>query len=143
MLTRIHRDLPALALTLGMTGCAVGPNFHPPAPPATTGYATAPVPAVTASAAIAGGEAQQFDSGADVSFAWWEAFGSPQLNALVTEALRANPTVPAAQAALRQAQEAQGEAQHEAIIEALGKLSPASRAAIAHRAEENADESRR
>ena len=45
-------------------------------------------------------------------------------------------------AALRQAQLAQGVALHEAIIEALGTLSPASRAAIARRAEENADERR-
>jgi NodT family efflux transporter outer membrane factor (OMF) lipoprotein len=44
-------------------------------------------------------------TGQDVSFRWWEAFGSPSLNSLVEEALRANPTIPAAQAALRQAQE--------------------------------------
>jgi uncharacterized membrane protein len=45
-------------------------------------------------------------------------------------------------AALRQAQDAQGTAQHEAIIEALGKLSPASRATIARHAEEAVDGAR-
>jgi NodT family efflux transporter outer membrane factor (OMF) lipoprotein len=36
---------------------------------------------------------------------WWTRFGSEELDALVTEALRANPSVKAAQAALRQALE--------------------------------------
>jgi len=62
-----------------------------------------------------------------------EAVGAPTYDRKLLEAKFA---------ALRQAQEAQGVAQHEAIIEALGTLSPASRAAIAHRAEENADERR-
>jgi uncharacterized membrane protein len=45
-------------------------------------------------------------------------------------------------AVVRQIQDAQTTAQHEAIIEALGALSPASRAALAHKAEENAEERR-
>jgi NodT family efflux transporter outer membrane factor (OMF) lipoprotein len=40
-----------------------------------------------------------------VPFDWWEQFGNAALNSLVEQALRANPTIPAAQAALRQAQE--------------------------------------
>jgi uncharacterized membrane protein len=40
-------------------------------------------------------------------------------------------------AAVRQAQAAQGAAAHEAVIEALGTLSPNSRATLAHKAEEN------
>jgi NodT family efflux transporter outer membrane factor (OMF) lipoprotein len=105
MLTSISRALQPLALTLCLTGCAVGPNFHAPAAPTNPSYTTAPLPAVTASAATTGGEAQHFNAGQDVPFNWWEAFGSPALNSLVEECLRANPTVPAAQAALRQAQE--------------------------------------
>jgi len=62
-----------------------------------------------------------------------EALGAPTYDRKLLEARFA---------ALRQAQEAQSTAQHEAIIEALGTLSPASRAAIARRAEENADERR-
>jgi NodT family efflux transporter outer membrane factor (OMF) lipoprotein len=41
----------------------------------------------------------------DVPRDWWTRFGSEELDALVTEALRANPSVQAATAALRQAQE--------------------------------------
>lgn len=42
-------------------------------------------------------------------------------------------------AAVRQTQEAQGAAQHEAVIEALGKLSAQSRATIARNAEEGVE----
>ena len=42
-------------------------------------------------------------------------------------------------AAVRQAQEAQGAAAHEAVIEALGTLSPNSRATLARKAEENVE----
>jgi NodT family efflux transporter outer membrane factor (OMF) lipoprotein len=101
------RSRIALALTAAAiaAGCAVGPNFHKPAPPAHAGYATVPLPAATAAADVLGGDAQRFVEGRDVSFKWWEAFGSPRLNSLVQQAFRANPTIPAAQAALRQAQE--------------------------------------
>jgi NodT family efflux transporter outer membrane factor (OMF) lipoprotein len=86
-------------------GCAVGPNFHRPPPPPDAGFSTAPLPNSTASANVLAGDAQHLVTGADVPFNWWEAFGSPALNSLVLQALRANPTVPAAQAALRTAQE--------------------------------------
>jgi NodT family efflux transporter outer membrane factor (OMF) lipoprotein len=105
MTTPMHPCCKTLALTLCLSSCAVRPNFHAPAPPASTAYTIAPIPAATASAATTGGEAQHFDSSADVPFDWWRAFGSPALDSLVADALRANPTVPGAQAALRQAQE--------------------------------------
>jgi NodT family efflux transporter outer membrane factor (OMF) lipoprotein len=88
-----------------MTGCAVGPNFHRPAAPAGAGYMTTPLPETTASAEGPGGDAERLVTGQDVAFKWWEAYGSPTLSALVEQAFRANPTIPAAQAALRQAQE--------------------------------------
>jgi NodT family efflux transporter outer membrane factor (OMF) lipoprotein len=88
-----------------VAGGAVGPNFHRPAAPAGAGYTTAPLPEATASANVLGGDAQRFVMGQDVAFKWWEAFGSPALNSLVEQAFRANPTITAAQAALRQAQE--------------------------------------
>jgi NodT family efflux transporter outer membrane factor (OMF) lipoprotein len=89
----------------GAAGCAVGPNFHKPQAPPNAGYTTAPLPSATSSANTQGGEAQRFELGQDVPFKWWEAFGSPAINSLVERAFRANPTVRAAQAALRQAQE--------------------------------------
>jgi NodT family efflux transporter outer membrane factor (OMF) lipoprotein len=95
----------ALSASLLLGGCAVGPNFHPPRAPAGAGFTTTPLPPATASADVPGGDAQRFVSGEDVAFRWWEAFGSPALDSLVMQALRANPSVPAAQAALRQAQQ--------------------------------------
>jgi outer membrane protein TolC len=106
----MHVKAPdCIALTLAgmaaLAGCAVGPNFHKPVAPTGAGYTTAPLPQATTSADVLGGDAQKFVMGQDVSFKWWEAFGSPALNSLVEQAFRANPTIPAAQAALRQAQE--------------------------------------
>jgi NodT family efflux transporter outer membrane factor (OMF) lipoprotein len=99
------RIVLAVAILRGIAGCAVGPNFHRPAAPADAGYSTAPLPQTSAAADVLGGDAQHFVSGQDVSFKWWEAYGSPALNSLVEQAFRANPTIAAAQASLRQAQE--------------------------------------
>ncbi len=88
-----------------MGGCAVGPDFNHPAPPAVTGYTRRPLPAKTASAEIAGGEEQSFVPGRDIPEQWWTLFQSPQLNALIEKAIKTNPTLVAAQAALRQAVE--------------------------------------
>jgi NodT family efflux transporter outer membrane factor (OMF) lipoprotein len=95
-----------VALAAGLAaGCAVGPSFHRPAAPANAGYAPAPMPPTSASAAVHGGEAQHLVNGRDIPFEWWELFKSPGLNALVERAFKANPTITAAQAALMQAQE--------------------------------------
>jgi len=86
-----------------LSGCAVGPNFHRPAPPATPDYGTASPHGATAASAASGGAAQQLVDGMDIPGQWWEVFQSPKLTALVEQALKANPTVDAARAALRQA----------------------------------------
>jgi NodT family efflux transporter outer membrane factor (OMF) lipoprotein len=85
--------------------CAVGPSYHRPEAPADAGYAPAPLPQISASAPVPGGEGQRLVSGRDIPFEWWELFKSPALNALVERAFRTNPTVASAQAALVQAQE--------------------------------------
>src|SRR5262249_19740215 len=54
---------------------------------------------------IAGGAAQKFVGGQDIPGQWWELFHSKALTKLVEEALRANPDLAAAHAALRQAKE--------------------------------------
>ena len=105
MMETIHRRMALPLLAAVTAGCAVGPNFHKPVAPAGVGYTTAQLPKTTAAADVAGGDAQQFVMGQDVAFKWWESFGSPSLNSLVEQAFRSNPTIPAAQAALRQAQE--------------------------------------
>jgi NodT family efflux transporter outer membrane factor (OMF) lipoprotein len=87
------------------TGCAVGPRYHRPEPPVDADYAPAPLPQMSSAAPVHGGEAQHLVSGRDIPFEWWQLFQSPQLNALVERAFEANPTIPAARAALVQAQE--------------------------------------
>src|SRR5213078_832970 len=56
-------------------------------------------------APVQGGDAQRFQVGAKISFDWWTLFGSPELDALIKTALAGQPTLAAAQAALRQAEE--------------------------------------
>src|SRR5580704_224228 len=96
-----------LAVTAaGLTsGCAVGPNFRKPEPPAGAGYSATALPETSASAAVHGGEPQQFMIGRDIAFEWWELFQSSELDSLVKSAFKANPTLAAAQASLAQAQE--------------------------------------
>src|SRR5208337_3327972 len=51
------------------------------------------------------GATQRFDIGQDIQGEWWTLFHSQPLDRLVQRALRANPDIDAAQAALRQARE--------------------------------------
>ena len=93
----------AFAVAALMSGCAVGPNFQRPAPPALLDYARPSLGAQTTSTEIAGGEAQRFLYDQQLSAQWWTIFESPALNALMDKALNASPTLVAAEAALRQA----------------------------------------
>ena len=98
----------AFAALLALAGCAVGPDFQPPAPPtiadASHPYTPAPLPARTASAPGATGTPQVFVDGQDIPAAWWDAFHSPALDELVRAAIAHSPTLAAAQATLREAQ---------------------------------------
>ncbi|WP_425219193.1 efflux transporter outer membrane subunit [Ralstonia solanacearum] len=104
----------AATAAAALGGCAVGPDFKAPAPPAASGYTAQPLPAATASAPVPGGEAQRLAE-ANVPADWWHLFQSPALDVLVDEALRASPTVAQATARLRQAQ-AEAEAQFGEVL---------------------------
>lgn len=93
------------AAVLLLAGCAVGPDFKRPAPPPVQRYTADPLPARTAASAGSGGTAQRLVVGQDIPGEWWQLFRSPALDALIKEALRHNPDIAAAKAALRQAQE--------------------------------------
>ena len=99
----------SIAVGLALSACAVGPDFHAPEAPqvadASHPYTPAPLPAMAASNPSPIYVAQRFVDGQDISASWWEAFQSPALNALVQSALQHSPTVAAAQATLRQAEE--------------------------------------
>jgi NodT family efflux transporter outer membrane factor (OMF) lipoprotein len=96
--------LAATAVGMG-SGCAVGPSYHEPEAPAGAGYAPAALAETSAAAPIRGGEAQHFAPARDIPFEWWELFQSSELNSLIEKSFKANPTIAAAQASLRQAQE--------------------------------------
>src|SRR5579859_962778 len=97
--------MTAASLAALLTGCAVGPDYERPAAPADQSYDSAPSASSTAKADVHGGDAQRFSVGADVPGEWWTLFRSPQLDALIRQALASNPDLKAADAALRQAQE--------------------------------------
>jgi NodT family efflux transporter outer membrane factor (OMF) lipoprotein len=97
-------NLPLLAALL-LSACAVGPNFRQPAAPETPGFVAGPLPAATASAPLPGGDPQRFVDGLDIPGQWWSLFKSAELNALIEQGLAKNPTLEAAQAALREANE--------------------------------------
>jgi NodT family efflux transporter outer membrane factor (OMF) lipoprotein len=86
-------------------GCVVGPDFHRPAPPDVKSYTPDALPPRTASANSPAGAAQRFVTGMDIPGQWWTLFHSDPLNRLIERSLKANPTLTAAQAALRQARE--------------------------------------
>jgi NodT family efflux transporter outer membrane factor (OMF) lipoprotein len=89
----------AAALTL-LAGCAVGPSFRSPAPPATGHYTRAPEPvSVVASPGRSGG-AQTLSADRDIPADWWTLFHSRPLDDLMRQALADSPTVQAASATL-------------------------------------------
>ena len=91
----------AAAACLALAACAVGPDYHRPPLPPTASYG---VEAVSpAGATPAGGP--QLASGQDIPAQWWRVFHSADLDALVAEALKNNPTLEAAKATLRSARE--------------------------------------
>ena len=100
----IARAASSATLAL-VAGCAVGPDFKTPPAPTDAGYSTDPLPKQTASSSVTGGNAQRLIDGQDIPGQWWSLYHSEPLNKLVETALKANPDLDAAQAALREAQE--------------------------------------
>lgn len=96
------RALPAAML---VSGCAVGPNFTRPAHSSVENYTFETLPVQTASVDTVAGASQRFVPARDIPAQWWDVFQSEPLNGLIEQALRANPSIPAANAALRAAQE--------------------------------------
>ena len=89
----------------GLSGCAVGPDFHTPPAPPTDHYLAGPPVVHTAGAAAEVGQPQTLVVDQDIPAQWWQLFHSEPLDALVRTALHDSPTVEAAAAALRAAQE--------------------------------------
>ncbi len=96
--------LPTLfiALFLLTAGCAVGPDFVRPKPPAVKQYTHEQAPKETAAP---GGQAQRFEMGAEIAEDWWRLFNSPELDAVVRRAIDENRSLQSALSRLRQSQE--------------------------------------
>ncbi len=91
---RTARSVCLGALTL-ISGCMVGPNYHPPKdqpPPAWAGLTNSVAAADT-----------RLTNGAVELVRWWNQFQDPELTVLVTEALQTNLDVQLAEAQVREA----------------------------------------
>ncbi|HEU0197482.1 MAG TPA: efflux transporter outer membrane subunit [Nevskiaceae bacterium] len=111
---RLIGSCTTLAVTLALAGCAVGPDYHAPPAPAVSRYTATPLPATAGHAGTV--DEQRFVVGGSLPAQWWTLFGSKQINTLIDSALRNNPDLASARAALKQA--------HEDYLANLGALYP-------------------
>ena len=120
----------SLTVVLALGGCAVGPDFKPPAAPADERY----TPEHLASPGSGGrekGSGQRFAEGADVPARWWNAFKSPALNDIVERSLGRNPSLEAALAAIEVAR-ANTDAQRGQFFPQVGANATSSRQLISN-----------
>ena len=94
-----------LAALILAPACVVGPNFKKPAPPDVGGYTPTSISTTSSTPNIGGGEAQRLVEGKDIPGEWWKVFHSQSLDDLIERALKANPDLKSAQAALTVARE--------------------------------------
>jgi outer membrane protein TolC len=92
------RSLALLLSCSAIAACTVGPRDLDP-------HAALPAAATPAPITPASAPGQAFVPATAAPATWWTAFASPQLDALVDEALRRNNDIATADAALRQAGE--------------------------------------
>ena len=68
--------LAVVSLLVGLNGCAVGPNFHPPKTEVSSAF---------------GNGSQTNMTPAATAVTWWQGFNDPRLNSLVAQAVTNNP----------------------------------------------------
>lgn len=105
-LSTSSRALAGACLSILLAACTtVGPDFQAPEPPKASGYAMA---------GDAAPAQARLDAAASAAGPWWTAFGSPQLDQAIAQALADSPTLAEADATLRQARSALAQARGEA-----------------------------
>jgi NodT family efflux transporter outer membrane factor (OMF) lipoprotein len=119
----------AIIVCFLLAGCAVGPDFKRPDAPAVRSYTEGTLPTETVSAPGTGGSMQRFIPGGDIPEQWWTLFRSETINALIVCGLENSPTLEAAKATLRVAQE-NWRAQYGSRFPAVGGSFSASRQQI-------------
>ena len=87
-----RNTLFCVAISAALTACALGPNFHSPAPPATEHYTQGEQPQTTSDAPGTAGAVQTFVSDRDIPADWWALFQSEPLDGLVRQSLRDSPS---------------------------------------------------
>jgi NodT family efflux transporter outer membrane factor (OMF) lipoprotein len=92
------------AASLLLASCAVGPNFALPSTPDIDRYTAKPLSSANAGPGAPRVQGQHFVSGADISSRWWTAFRSRPLDELIKMSVEHNPSLQAAEAAIRVAQ---------------------------------------
>ena len=120
----------SLLVCLGITACAVGPDFKKPDAPKVGVYTEKPVPSKLATAPSIGGTKQSLDPAADIPAEWWSLYRSPELDALIKQALKRNPTLASADATLRAAQENANAAFGSLLFPSIGLGASATRQQI-------------
>lgn len=101
----VYYTLLEIFFVLLLAGCAAGPDFKRPARPDVTRYTESPLSQKEKSAPRSLDGRQHLISGAPVDARWWRTFHSPKLDGLIEQAFKINPTIDAARAVFRQAQE--------------------------------------
>src|ERR1700731_2197376 len=96
-----RNTLFCVAISAALTACALGPNFHSPAPPATEHYTQGEQPPATTDAPGTAGAVQTFGWDRDIPPGWWALFKTEPLDGLVRQSLRDSPTIESAKAVLR------------------------------------------
>jgi NodT family efflux transporter outer membrane factor (OMF) lipoprotein len=95
------RALCAGATGLILASCAVGPDFVSPPAPEVTGYTPEPLRSPHADSGGPRVAQQHFVTGAEISARWWAAFRSTPLNELIRLSVEHNPSLQAAEAAIK------------------------------------------
>ncbi|WP_315838702.1 efflux transporter outer membrane subunit [Bradyrhizobium prioriisuperbiae] len=95
------RFFGATALCLLLTGCAVGLDFVTPAAPEVSRYTREPLASPMVAADGPAIAPQRFADGADIASRWWSAFRSRPLNDLIRMSVEQNPSLQAAEAAIK------------------------------------------
>lgn len=97
----------AALLSTALTACMVGPNYHTPSAPDTKRYTAKPLPHKTVNSRHTGkrDNTQYFVTKKKLPMEWWRLFHSKAINHLIQQGIANSPTLAAAKATLRQAEE--------------------------------------